>query len=250
MVNLSERTALILARLFRSESARMAARELLTSKCGNEIPDCEKSGPEDLERIRFAALKISNGDFQKLKDAVGLANLDWRDLFMEADFGHDVDAHNKWYSQMLGTPSLSLVDVLRESWGWIGLDPVEVAGENDFGNLVIKARDGKYWRLCPEELSCRIVAGNRQELDTLSSDQEFLHDWYMKNLVTEAKEKLGPLADGDKYCLKIPSILGGEYGGSNLAIAPLVELVRLSGDIASQIKDLPDGAKIELKVTE
>lgn len=145
---------------------------------------------------------------------------------------------------------MNWVEELRVSWGWVGLDPIEVVGENDFGNLIIKDKSGRYWRLCPEELSCEVVAQNREELDDLSHNQEFLHDWYMRNLVIEAKEKLGPLAEGRKYCLKIPGILGGEYGGSNLATVPLVELVRFSGDVAQQIIDLPSGTKIELKVTE
>lgn len=145
---------------------------------------------------------------------------------------------------------MNLAEELRESWGWVGLDPVEVVGENDFGNLMIKDKDGKYWRLCPEDLSCKVVAQNRNELDALSHDQEFLHDWYMRNLATQAKEMLGPLTEGRKYCLKIPGVLGGEYGGSNLATISLVELVRFSGHVAKEIKDLPDGAQVQFKITD
>ena len=145
---------------------------------------------------------------------------------------------------------MSLVDEIRQFWGWIGLDPVEVVGENDFGNLIIKDVDGKYWRLCPEDCYCRVVASNRQELDALSTNQAFLHDWYMRALVQLAHEKFGPLVEGKKYCLKIPRFLGGEYGGDNLAIAPLVELVRISGNIAKQTQDLPDGAKVRLRVVD
>ena len=145
---------------------------------------------------------------------------------------------------------MNLVEELRESWGWVGLDPIEVVGENDFGNLIIKGKNNKYWRLCPEELSCEIVAQNRKELDALSHNQEFLHDWYMKKLVSEAQEKLGPLTEGRKYCLKIPAILDGEYGGPNLATVPLVELVRFSGDVAKQIKDLPNGTQVQFKIIE
>ena len=145
---------------------------------------------------------------------------------------------------------MNLVDELRESWGWVGLEPIEVVGENDFGNLIIKDKDSKYWRLCPEELSCEVVAQNQEELDTLSHNQEFLHDWYMKKLVLEAQEKLGPLSQNRKYCLKIPSVLGGEYGGSNLATVPLVDLIRFSGHVANEIKDLPDGAKVKFKFTD
>lgn len=145
---------------------------------------------------------------------------------------------------------MSLVDEIRQFWGWIGLDPVEIVGENDFGNLMIKGADGKYWRLCPEDCYCRVVASNREELDALSTNQAFLHDWYMRALVQLAHEKCGPLVEGKKYCLKTPGFLGGEYGGDNLAIAPLVELVRISGDIAKQTQDLPDGAKVRLRVVD
>ncbi|MBU1396083.1 MAG: DUF1851 domain-containing protein [Gammaproteobacteria bacterium] len=145
---------------------------------------------------------------------------------------------------------MNLVDEIRQSWSWVGLDPVEVVGENDFGNLMVKDAEGKYWRLCPEDCSCSVVAANRQELDALSTNQEFLHDWYMRALVELAREKCGPLSEGRKYCLKIPGLLGGEYGGDNIATAPLVELVRISGDIAKQTHGLPDGAAVKLKVVD
>jgi len=60
----------------------------------------------------------------------------------------------------------------------------------------------------------------------------------------------GSLSEGRKYCLKIPGVLGGEYDGANLATISLVVLVRFSGDVAKKIRDLPDGAKIELKITD
>jgi hypothetical protein len=145
---------------------------------------------------------------------------------------------------------MSLVDEIRQFWGWVGIDPIEVVGENDFGNLIIKDVEGRYWRLCPEDCYCKLIADNRAALDLLSTDQEFLHDWYMTVLVSLATEKFGSLTQGRKYCLKIPSVLGGAYSTDNLATAPQVELVRISGDIASQISGLPDGAKIKLSVVE
>jgi hypothetical protein len=113
---------------------------------------------------------------------------------------------------------MNLVDEIRQSWGWAGLDPVEVVGENAFGNLIVKDAKGQYWRLCPEDCYCRVVASNRQELDALSTNQEFLHDWYMRALVELAQEKCGQLPDGKKYCLKIPGFLGVEYGGDPILL--------------------------------
>jgi len=145
---------------------------------------------------------------------------------------------------------MSLVDEIRRSWGWTGLNPVEVVGENDFGNLMIKDVNGTYWRLCPEDCYCELVASNRAELDALSTDQSFLRDWCMSDLVEYAQTKCGPLSEGRKYCLKIPGLLGGEYGGENIATAPLVEIIRMSGHIAQETKDLPDGSAVKLTVSD
>ena len=136
---------------------------------------------------------------------------------------------------------MTLVDAVRTAWSWCGIEPVEVVGENDFGNLMVKDVHGKYWRLCPEDLSCTVVAENREELDALSKDQEFLRDWHMSALVDYAYERLGVLPDGRKYCLKIPGVLGGEYGGDNVATIGLEELIGTSGHLAKQINRLPRG---------
>lgn len=145
---------------------------------------------------------------------------------------------------------MDLTSQITESWGWTGISPAEVVLDNEFGNLIIKDQSGTYWRLCPEELYCSIVASSREEIDSLLKDQDFLHDWYMAALVQRAKKRAGALLPGYKYCLKIPGPLGGEYDESNLASVSLLELVSVSGHLAKQIEDLPDGAQIELRVTE
>jgi hypothetical protein len=131
------------------------------------------------------------------------------------------------------------VDDINEAWGWVGLDAVEVLGENAFGNLIIRDAEGMYWRLSPQDLSCEPVAEDRAALDALSYNQDFLNDWYMPDAVRLAESTLGPLAAGRKYCLKIPSALGGNYGSDNLAIVPLSVLIRFSGEGAQQFEGVP-----------
>jgi hypothetical protein len=41
-------------------------------------------------------LKISNGDQDKLLEAVLLAKRDWRDVLVWAGFANDLDAHAQW----------------------------------------------------------------------------------------------------------------------------------------------------------
>lgn len=52
--------------------------------------------PEGLERLRFAALKVSQGSLGGLRSAVQMFRTDWRDLLMMAGFGHDVNAYERW----------------------------------------------------------------------------------------------------------------------------------------------------------
>jgi len=145
---------------------------------------------------------------------------------------------------------MDLLSAVESSWGWTGLRPTAVVGDNPFGNLLIRDETEQYWRICPEDLSCVVVARTRAELDALSQNQEFLHDWYMTALVEQAEQRLGPLRPGYRYCLSVPGALGGQYGGDNLAMLPLLELVAASGHIAEQVRGLPDGAQVRLVVTE
>ena len=77
-------------------ATREAARRLLTQECGADLPLSGDTTPASLERIRFAALKVSDGRIEKLKQAIELARTDWRDLLVDAGFAHDPQAHKSW----------------------------------------------------------------------------------------------------------------------------------------------------------
>ena len=145
---------------------------------------------------------------------------------------------------------MDLIATIKDSWGWAGIDPSRIVAENDFGNLIIEDTDGRFWRLCPEDTYCEIVAGSETELDELRLDPEFVTDWDMAPLIEAAKASLGELPTGRKYCLKIPGILGGAYEIDNIGTISFEELISFSGDIAYQCKDVPDGTKVILEVVD
>lgn len=66
------------------------------SECGTNLPFCEKSTPESLERIRFATLKLSKGSIRQLRESVDLAKMDWRDALVAAGFAESLTAHIEW----------------------------------------------------------------------------------------------------------------------------------------------------------
>jgi hypothetical protein len=92
---LSEGTIRRLRVIF-AEDVQKDAEALLVHECGRGLPFQDGASPEDLERIRYAALRLSKGRIDKLCDAIQLAQEDWRDLLVAAGFGHDANAHHSW----------------------------------------------------------------------------------------------------------------------------------------------------------
>ena len=95
MIELSEKTIQIIDALFGQEQ-RAHVYELLRTECAENMPFCENHNPPNMERIRFSVLKLSEGQIDKLSQAIELAQVDWRDLFMAAGFGLDTEAHQRW----------------------------------------------------------------------------------------------------------------------------------------------------------
>ena len=67
------------------------------ARCGADLPLWIPADPRGLERVRFAALKLSNGDLGELRRAVEIARVDWSDVLVAAGFGHDPLAHEAWF---------------------------------------------------------------------------------------------------------------------------------------------------------
>ena len=97
---LSPRTKKLIDALFPAENVDDAIH-WLENECGNTIPFCENNDEFQMERIRFAVIKLSKGNIDLLLKAIGEAKTDWRDLFMAAGFGYEISAHEKWAEEVL-----------------------------------------------------------------------------------------------------------------------------------------------------
>jgi hypothetical protein len=95
MAVLTEATWEKVRNLFPPEQQDEVAK-ILETECGNNLPFLDRVDPYGLERFRFAALKLSEGNMEKLRGAVQLAKSDWRDLLVAAGFANSVHAHKDW----------------------------------------------------------------------------------------------------------------------------------------------------------
>ena len=91
---ISQQTEERIALLFPHEWQRALVRTALS-----EQPFVGSPGEPGSERLQFAALKLSEGNLDKLRRAVALAQQDWRDLLVDSGFAHEVDAHKSWWPE-------------------------------------------------------------------------------------------------------------------------------------------------------
>ena len=76
VLKLSKRTENLLNAFF-PESSKVEAKDLIETMCGDNLPFCENSRSEEIERIRFSAIRMSEGQLDKLFDTIELAQTDW-----------------------------------------------------------------------------------------------------------------------------------------------------------------------------
>ncbi|MDI3335238.1 DUF1851 domain-containing protein [Defluviimonas aestuarii] len=136
------------------------------------------------------------------------------------------------------------------AWGWAMPHARRIIATNSFGNVLIEVGDGAVWRIIPEELSCTRIAPDLASFDALNEEADFREDWEMTRLVEMAEKSCGVLQPDTVYHLVIPAVLGGQYTTDNIQRISLSELVSVSGDMARQIDNLPDGAQVAIKVVE
>lgn len=143
-----------------------------------------------------------------------------------------------------------LLENIVSAWGWKGIEPLEIVHENAFGNVIFRDQTGYFWRICPENLSCEMIARDRRELEDLFQDEEFFEDWTMRALVAQVYAKFGPLPQDRCYCLKIPDVLGGAYSAENMGTIGRAEVLLVSGELAQQTEDIPDGTKVRISMVD
>ena len=141
----------------------------------------------------------------------------------------------------------NLLEVIRESWGWTGLEPADVVAENSFGNVIAIDIHGNYWRICPEECYRKKIAETDEGFSAVATRDDFREDWEMERIVQVAQQTLGPPSDGRCYCLKLPAPLGGVYDATNYGTVSRTELISFSGSIAEQMKDVPNGSEVKIE---
>ncbi len=139
-----------------------------------------------------------------------------------------------------------IIKVIYDAWNWVIPDVKKVLAVNSMANVLLVDHAGRYWRICPEELSAVVIATSDAGIQSVYEDPDYKADWQLLGLIDEAEEKFGILEIGQCYALIKPAVIGGDYSTENMRVAAINEYLAFTGDIAYQTKDLKQGDKVQI----
>lgn len=132
---------------------------------------------------------------------------------------------------------------LAKDWGWlIDLDHQTLLSVSPFGDLLLRDDTGEISLL-------DINLGVLEYASTGGTDPASLFPIAFDDQIAGRYRAAGlHLQPGKCYGLKIQEVTGGSFDVDNIYIATIAEYVSFMGDFHCQIKDVPDGGKIQIKI--
>ena len=95
MITLSPKTKVCIRFTF-PEADWHNVENFLLNECGDNLPAIESTYNDLAERIRFAVIRLSSGNYSELIHETEKAKQDWRNILVAAGFGGSVTAHLNW----------------------------------------------------------------------------------------------------------------------------------------------------------
>ncbi len=141
-------------------------------------------------------------------------------------------------------------DKLTENWTWlIGTDK-KVFLVSIVGDMFLTDSNERIFWLDVGSGELKLVADSIKDFQEKLKDVEQVNEWFMIDLATELRHSKNKLTDGQLYSYYKLPIMGGNYTVDNFAPLSIEEHFRFLGDIHKQIKDLPDGTTVEMKIVD
>lgn len=142
-----------------------------------------------------------------------------------------------------------VLDSVNEGWAWTGIRFVEIHAQSVMGHLMLSDEEGCYYYLDTDGMRMEPL-GNLDAAKAHFAREETREIWEARGLIDPARERLGDPPEGSVFTLNPRDWITGDYKHENMCHLPLQEIVFLSGDLARQIKDLPDGQEIQIRIVD
>jgi hypothetical protein len=154
------------------------------------------------------------------------------------------------WDTLIVTPDEDAVAELRNAWSWLLEEPWQPVLFTAMGDMFFQDRSGGVFWLDTGAGTVSSVAENLSEFERLVKS-DGADEWLLPDLVS-ALIGAGKLLDPQQcYSFVIlPVFKEGTYSTDNLNAVRIGEHFGLTGELHKQIRDLPDGSTVQLKVVD
>jgi hypothetical protein len=148
------------------------------------------------------------------------------------------------------TKDLTNVDPgdLLSCWKWKVGDMKTIVVISVLGDLFLIGEGAAVYWLQTDSGNLIKVADSIQQFETYLKDSEKFDYWFLTPLVEKLIGTGKLLKQDEVYSYKKIPVIGGEYSVDNIEPTNMSVHFAISGQICEQIKDLPDGTKVSIKV--
>ena len=138
---------------------------------------------------------------------------------------------------------------LLSDWAWLLPNDLTVWMVNRFGDIVLVLDDGTVHFLDVGAGTLKQIAETREDFCVRVDADDNAGIWFLISLVDECAEAGMSLSVDQCYTFKLAPVFGGQYSIENIEVGDLEVNYSLLGQTHDQIKDLPDGATVNLVVS-
>lgn len=133
-------------------------------------------------------------------------------------------------------------------WHWLLPSELTVWLMNRFGDLFIVLNDGSVHMFDVGCGTLEQVAESRDAFREAIDQDNNADDWLMIPLIDRLVAEGKKLKPGYCYGYLLSPVFGGDYTVANTIIIPIHEHYGLNASLHKQIKDLPDGTAVRIKI--
>ena len=154
------------------------------------------------------------------------------------------------FNRLLISPNSDAVEELRRAWSWLLPHDSQPLLFSALGDMFFQISSGEvHWLNTGTGEITRVAADEAEFRRHL--DSELAVDWFLPDLIDELAAKGQVLKPGQSYAFVIlPIFREGTYAADNLRPVNAKEHFGLTGRIHKQIRDLPDGAQVNIKLVD
>lgn len=142
------------------------------------------------------------------------------------------------------------VERLLTEWRWLCPQSLTLVARSAFGDLYLQEGNGKVLRLDVAIGQIQELAQSETEFRDMASAKAKRDEWFAEaDEIGAARRGLKP---DRNQCIafKTPLVFAESGTPNNAYVADLYEQVSFLGDLHRQLKELPDGAKVQIRFTE